>query len=527
MCPKLVFSCAVILFVLPFVESCQKDSYPSYSFFVSEEDTKSSINESKYIFNTSTHSWMQEEKDPFELSNIRTLAEDKIDSVNIVPTHYAIKIYPRDEAELNELVSTNDIVVSFIPFGYIFVPDEVVSELNNNKTIHCRQYTENVKYYINGDGDNAIPLPVLYVSWPVNKTIPDGYDYELLYSACLPSLLDDSVDNDGIRIANNVRGSSYRTISGFVLDYDGLLDKYLPMKNLRIRVSYGLSSIETYTNHAGHFSISGVINDNATVSIVYQNSQWQITEIPLITYVVSLGTVASMWGSTGSNKVIRTNTEAQLIHRAAEYFFNGNHEVTTPSSNYSLQILMTVINEGNFNANLLTNPWIEIELVSYFDDHQYFKVLMHEFGHFNHYKHTTAMNYLNVPLFIRESYAEYIKWILSPEYYISNNNGVYDSSWEFALIVGAQSWHNGLEEPFLYYSPLFVDLVDDYNQRVIDNSYNYDIVTGFTFDDITYMISNISSWEDLRSYLQSVITPSTTFASYIAPYDEYFSSNAN
>ena len=512
----------VLLSVL--ASSCQKELLSSVKDSSLALETKAGIESSGYIFNESAQVWMQREDDPYELSKIQTLAQERSISANVYPTHYAIKIYPRNEIELNAIIRMNDIIVSYIPFGYKYVPEDIAADLKS--PYEFERYSDELKYSITREGSSAQTLPVLYVTWPVTKDLPDEYDYEIAYSACLPSTDNEDENNDGIDIANSLRGSSYRTISGFILDYDWLLSKYLAMKNLRIRVSYGLNSIETYTNNAGHFSITGNINDNATVSIVYENTQWRLTDVILITYVVSLGTVLDMWGTSSTTKVIRTNTTPQLLYRAAEYFFNGSHDVSTPPSNYCLQINMTESGDlGAFNANIFTNPWVEIRTTGSYEDQNFLMTLFHELGHFNHYKQTTILNYLNVPSLIKESFADYIKWYLSPEYYASNNNGIYGSSWDIYLFGDNQDWQNTEEEPFVFYSPLFIDLVDNYDQSTYSNMYNSDTVTGFSYDDIACMLPDISCWNDLRSLLQTSIYPTSVFNAFVAPYNEYFANN--
>ena len=72
---------------------------------------------------------MQRENDPYELSKILTLAHERSISANVLPTHYAIKIYPRNEIELNDIIRMNDIIVSYIPFGYKYVPEDIAADL--------------------------------------------------------------------------------------------------------------------------------------------------------------------------------------------------------------------------------------------------------------------------------------------------------------------------------------------------------------------------------------------------------------
>lgn len=314
---KPYYSCIFVLFL--FI-SCEEQISPldQRACVFIEPETKSSLDK-EYIYNVSANVWMFKQEDPYELSNLRQLArENNIDTINIVPTHYAIKLFPRNEKELNDLIFNNKIQTSFIPFGYTLVP---INQLNKTcaNLDNYRIYKEEEKYFIDdGYYSSQIPMPVIYASWPISCDLPSNYDYIIEYEVCLPST--DSQSNDGQFFSKLLRGSRNRTLTGNVISYDYVLCQYVPVKKLKLQLRYGLSVFEAITDDNGYFFFSGNINDSATINIVFDDSKFRITNNSLFSYVESHGTVLNWWG-TSQHNLFSFSSEAVVIHRAANHFF--------------------------------------------------------------------------------------------------------------------------------------------------------------------------------------------------------------
>ena len=86
--------------------------------------------------------------------------------------------------------------------------------------------------------------------------------------------------------------------------------------------------------------------------------------------------------------------------------------------------------------------------------------VLHELAHIRHYDANTT--YYQMDTIIRESYASYVGWYLGESYYLDKGY-IKSSNAEQINLNGRQYWtknsthHN--------YSPLFVDLLDDFNQH--------------------------------------------------------------
>lgn len=516
-----------VLIMTCFTLSCSpKLEFQENSFHPTTE-TKASSSSNRYIYNASAKVWMLEQEDPYEISHIMAIARSQYDNARVYATHYALKLFPRNEKELNEITHIDDIMVSYIPFGYTYASQDEINTLSPMVLNSTKCYHEEERYYIEyEDSSDLQPLPVLYVAWNVSKPLPEKYDYTILYEACLPnteSVLP-SNSNDGVQIATSLRGSSNRTITGRIRDYDDLLSSYISVKRLKLRLSYGLSSIETTTDAGGYFSFTGNINDNATIKIIYENDQFRITNGGTITYAVSLGTVQDNWGAS-SNKNFYTNTPFQAVHCATDYFYNGSHSISTPSTSYALRISMDSFSDpwsGRFNYYPIVPPYINVNIQSYYDDADYVGNVLHELGHFNHYQINGGYSYYSgVPSLIRESYAVFVAWHLSREYYTALHSNQYVSSWDDSLARGYQYWTGTTD-----YSPLFVDLADDFNQ----NSYISENILDTPTSTIINFVKDKQSWAGLRIPLKNYLNShysSTQTNSYLSPYDSYFGYSGN
>ncbi|MEA4917542.1 hypothetical protein [Proteiniphilum sp.] len=84
------------------------------------------------IFHEQTNSWIKPRTDPYTLANfqkayenlisyesgIRLVSEELSNLGQLKATHYALKIYPKNEDEQWEIELMDDINVAYVPFDY-------------------------------------------------------------------------------------------------------------------------------------------------------------------------------------------------------------------------------------------------------------------------------------------------------------------------------------------------------------------------------------------------------------------------
>ena len=182
---------------------------------------------------------------------------------------------------------------------------------------------------------------------------------------------------------------------------------------------------------------------------------------------------------------------------------------------------------GAFWSNAITSPYIDIKISSIFSDPRYVSTLLHELGHFNHYQMNGGYtDYYDVHSLIKESYADYVSWYLSKAYYTAINAGTYNSYWDYYLQSPNQYWQKTSTS---CYTPLFIDLVDDYNQRVDGTNYNNDQISGVPHYMMPTIVSGKKTWQALRSYLHVFVDinhcTNSEYLEFVAPYDYFISNN--
>ncbi len=537
LCLTVLFGCSPIVSIVP-----EDDDSP----LAITKSSVADLGRDSLFYYTDEACWIKPQADPYKFIYFQTAAtqyfsECKTTSLKnseISPTHYALIVYPKSESEVNRIMNIDGIKISYIPFGYSPVSDDEVpiSLKTNASQLEFRKHT-----------NSTTNMPVMYVVWPINISIPDDIDFHIEYDAFIPDYTNLNeyefeellcIEKRAIEIATSnesgecSRGQSYRTLHALIKNNDNLLGSPVPVGNLKIRVQYGLNIIDNYTQQDGSVTISGNINDNASVYIVYENDRWRISRKgSLFAYSLLLGKLTDIW-PYNSFVYSQTQTHNYLtIHRAANYFFHDNPFLSAPQTNYSIRINMSeVVAADSYFTFVLGSPKIEISDFWANNSGYYFSTAIHELGHFYHYlqKGSNYSSYDSVHKLIKESFAEFVTWCLSRYYYTQLNGGVYNTSWDNPLHGLRQIW---LPTDSSYYSPLFIDLMDDYNQyeeRPPIHTYNNDQISDMPFMAITNIAVQNNNWDSVKNALLSKVGIYFTFSeynTYIAPYNTYFSSN--
>lgn len=127
-----------LLIVVIIVSSCAKQQMEQQQLSVLSIETKSTND--CYVYNTSAKIWMTIQDDPYKVSNLQTIAQSNGIDVLVKPTHYALKLFPKNEQELNNLIIRDDISFSYIPFGYTCVSASIADSLSrSNNTCKYRE----------------------------------------------------------------------------------------------------------------------------------------------------------------------------------------------------------------------------------------------------------------------------------------------------------------------------------------------------------------------------------------------------
>ncbi len=542
-------------------EGQQIISYNTIADWDIEHDV--SVNDSSVLYNPVSDSYVKKQQDPFAIDNVRA-AYNNLTTLNKCPkgiqisaTHYALRIYPKTRMELWELENMEEINVSYIPFNYEYCK-EIISNYNTSNI-----YFERSPYFVEDervcDGTNTVSkilynLPILYVAWPIEKELPGKYNYKIDYEIFNPYYVketDRTMKDEGLsqNIINEIIHESirlshrsgsvkaqqsadtfYRGVSGKIYYKDYTLNTTPYMHNIKIRLKLGSVSWETYTASDGTFNFRGEIPKEATYSMVFSHPKWKITgsedsEEPL-TY--TYGTVEEVWGDTNYIRVAYKYSYRPIFeaHSAVNYFYNSNHEV--PKYVITPGVRIVALKETSSSANGVfkrTKKYVPYILLYNNNRDQTVKVIntvLHELGHFTTFQHFNDLtNYTNYPRIFKESWAVYCGWYLTRKFYERYNYTESDGITSF--VRNGQNWEQNSPADN-YYSPLFIDLVDSYNQRTYNSAYNDDVIAGVPHSVVIDIGLNSQTWSTLKSRLNMYVGTyysNSELAIYVEPYETW------
>lgn len=566
--------------------SCAKESLQEVS--VGEQSSnkqivKSSPQDNNFVYDESTSSWYTYQKDPYSLENFQMAYENIINrqkagenSNNFLenaperlsPTHYCLKIIPKNEDEQWEIELMDDIDVLYTPFDYVQLSDESIKDYNIDVNAPNNFFEKNPYIITNSfrtkEGKTITEecqLPILYVVWPVNKPLPTTYEYEIIREAFIPQYNYSNVNQLSRSLNNNMGFSEsflsmleeeainltspdiktvakdfeevvlpniYTIYKGYFVNDAGGLEA--PLSNLRIRLIKGSRVENLSTNDRGYVEFVSNISPSSNVQCLFHDKSWKIANTRKSAPVSqSLGTLSEVFSKNGMvigpKKIIAKNKDYPYyqIQRAANFYYYGNHVF---GDRYYYKNGIRIVAEkanSNENSNFYYSPISAPHITIYnTSDISLIGTVLHELGHLAHYCLIpndyllgTLIEFNKIPNLVCESYASYVGWTVGCAYFSklgysepSKRTGQSRQNWDKTM----GSW----------YSPLFIDLFDDYNQQ--SSSINEEI-NHFSHLVIRDIAKNSRTWSSVRNKLKQQIGVYYTemeFNNYIAPYDYYF-----
>ena len=574
------------------------------------------------VYNELTDSWMIPQADPYTLENfqkaydnlasgksLQTLTRVETEElfepgVKLKPTHYALRIYPRNEDEQWRVEMMEDISVAYAPFNYSSLTAEEVERVLQTRSeisspFEVSPYTVTYKDYVATDGGSIGPrtfqLPILYAVWPLEKSLPDDLEYVIDYEVFLPynaslptrsaealNVLESKAVVEALGYMAIIPASTdltralpperetYANFSGQLLAYDNTIGRNVPVASLGLRASLGskMSNVGVTdsngrftirfaasnmpridVNHYGSITVS--LNVNYADHAVTASPKWRITnENSTNLASVSMNAVVSDMGVPAT---ILPVSSKNAMQRAANYFFNTQtyfpkpylsdwiriianpNPNSTPDGNYTGGVFYFPNSGSSNNSNTFIEIWNNST-----PDADVVGSMLHELGHFAHYWNNNS-RYRNTLRFIKEAFSSYSGWYLTHEYYRSLGRPIYsDEDITSHGLYDGQSQQMWDKTSSRIYTPLLVDLTDNYNQRAY---YGYFNPADFPNDNlkdvpasvIWNIIINSQDWTQFKTKLQSYSGTGTgkyytladynawitTFEDWLVTYKEY------
>ena len=437
----------------------------------------------------------QELQDPYKLSNMQqAYANITGAKAQLQPTHLYIRFLPKNEEELYLL---KNIDLFNFPLHY-----EIIQ---------------------NGDCYHDPELPAEAITWqyaviPIDTRIPENIQHELIYEVFIPNYdtdgsksgLLEAIEDEAIRLCgysdmlqqNGSKGLfSKWTPSGTIKVWDDVLLKYIPIHGAKVQVRWLTHIEKDFTDANGNFSTSSFRFD-VNYSIKWERADFDIRS----------GNWGQAWyngpklGSAWYLNIDKGGMSWVYAHifRAAHMYYYGHSSWGIKSPPKDGKLLKQSIKIGamdksgrahffDFNK-FFTTPQIKVfrknssgrELQSI----ELFGTTIHELAHASHWEMCYSygqyvIDELQNNALLPESWASCVEYVVTNDIYNNKPTYKYDVKGyrDYQFISISECRKDG-------YTPLFIDCIDDYNQREIHNNtlLPIDNVSGYTLSQIEDVI---------------------------------------
>lgn len=324
-------------------------------------------------------------------------------------------------------------------------------------------------------------LTWLYSVVPLNYQFPAGINEELIYYVYIPPTESkgdfyDRLEEEAYRVVGyEDQGDGSKATnstwipSATIRVWDDLLQRNIPLRGALVTARYGTKVRSGITNSSGFCYVNGEFRYKVNYAIKWESAYWVIRDGMFWAAWYNGPKQKSAWDLTISGgKSLRYAT----IHRAAyKHYYGNNFGLYRPVSQFG-KTKICYINTYSDNMGIYWGSWPDMGLLpdikiwgkkdanTYFPTSLIFGTTCHELAHHSHWLYISAIQYAQVNILVYESWANAVEWVFTnDEYhqlgYTYNNTNAINYNHEMG---GKQNWTGGS------YSPIFVDLIDNFNQ---------------------------------------------------------------
>ena len=444
--------------------------------------------------------------DPYKYGNMqKAYASISGDKISISPTGIYVKVLVQNQHDWDVLNTDTSIVWFDFPLEF---------EISQSGCLYRDKSLADSAFWQFG----VIPL---------NYILPNELQVDTIYEVFIPNESPQYVGNEYFfdqleRISYNICGyyketeeyaqnTSKASLSWYpsatLRVWDDAYSAYVPLQGVRVKAHRGTYTARMVTDANGHcvasnsykylveYSldwyrddwriVSGINNDNTFMTGPFCRSAWVLdinnnygadlmrATIHRAAIQARFGSLWSIHSPFGSSKrIIRYNHE------------NGSGKVGAASCK-----------SGSYNFhNAHIVIWGFDEYGNLFETDKIFAGTLHELAHWSHYYLVGSSGFSTVQPYVSESWAFCVEW-----YMMSNLYAFYYGAHGYN--DGHQSWSASNPTEYGRYTPVFVDLIDNYNQRNTSSVYCDDRISGYTLSEIEQRISNVKTFAMLNTSL--------------------------
>ncbi len=317
--------------------------------------------------------------------------------------------------------------------------------------------------------------------------------------------------------------------NGRITAYDDIVNGPVPIVGAKVRARRWFTTHTGFTDADGYFTCDGSFKRPANYSIIWERAYWDIREGNIGQAYYNGPKQRGAWNlyiGDGNSKSLRYAT----IHRAAYRIYYGNiGDLYKPGLNKKIKIAYHH-NAGSVAGAYYDHWWFSFGLApqiriygkhpngSYYLPSMVLSTLYHELaGHATHSYHSDLYSTLTT------RYKE--AWAICAEVYLTNleyselncipyHLNIYTNE-SYLLIpdcdFNRQLWSKHYHEDTRYeYPPIFIDVIDNYNQKVLEEDGEYN--EGHFPNDNLYLrnmamlrnaVLTSGNFDEVKSYLSS------------------------
>lgn len=366
-----------------------------------------------------------------------------------------------------------------------------------------------------------------------NSTNNSAYDESAI--SALMSKSFELTGNGDYEEASMTRASSKWRPAGRIRAYDNIVEDYIPLQGVRVRARRWFTTHSGITNKSGYYTCNGKFSNPANYSIAWETPKYNIRDGNVVQAYYNGPKKKGDWNlDINDGKSVRYAT----IHRAAYRIFFGNiYDLFRPKINRKINLAYhhkkgNHIN-GDYNRLWGLGLWSDIRIYGKDNDgwrelSEIFSTTCHELGHAAHHTNSSK-NYRNSTTQHLESWARFVQHYLTKLEY--TELGLYNI---YSPYIGDttyrtpdnnhnwQNWNNAIDKSYTHhytYTPLYIDLYDDYNQQEYYRYINSPIYDKYPDDDIHITASILQnfvfksrSFEDMKLNLHNYVHSYTNYA---------------
>lgn len=410
--------------------------------------------------------------DPYRLENMRRAYRNINDGNAPIPdvkaNHRYVRVLPADRDGLNAIEADTNLLLFEYPLHY-----EIAVRGTYYHDLTVLDST----------------LTWLYSVVPMNYQFPAGTREELIYYVYIPPTESkgdfyDQLEEEAYRVAGyededgGAKANGLWTPSATIQVWDDLLQRNIALQGAKVTARYCTKVRVGITNSSGFCYVNGDFRYKVNYAIKWESSYWVIRDGMFWAAWYNGPKLKGHWDLTISGgKSLRFAT----IHRGAyKHYYGYNFGLYRPVSPFG-RTKICYMDTYSDNMGIYWGSWPDMGLLpdikiwgkenasTYYPTSLVFGTACHELAHHSHWLYISAIQYAQVNILIYESWANVVEWAFTnDEYYkLGLKYNVLNAKNYNHEMGGRQHWVGGS------YSPIFVDLIDDFNQRDSTNFYCY------------------------------------------------------